>query len=237
MQKLFRILAICLPAWAIGSVAAAETLNYNQLEFRESASVRVPNDTLNITLSITEKAKTRQEATRTVTRRLNALTAMLKGNRTFDSEIIGHRVYPEYDDKRHITGWRDTADIHVSSTDFEAMSKLIADSEKEAMITRLYYSVSPQKHAAAVEEASSKVLKAFRARAQKLSHSLGFGGNYRIIKIELNDSFDQTEGGMASSAPVAASFRSAKAEPAEIMDNNPGEQEIRQNINVSIQMY
>ena len=42
---------------------------------------------------------------------------------------------------------------------------------------------------------------------------------------------------MASPAPVAASFRSAKAEPAEIMDNNPGEQEIRQNINVSIQMY
>lgn len=234
-KKLRHVVAALLPLLS-ALPAGAETLHYNQVEFRESASVRVPNDTMNVALRITEKAKTRQEASQAVTRRLNAVVARFKDKRRFESETTDRRVYPEYDDKGRITGWRDTAEVRVSSTDFEALSKQVAASENDAMLARLYYSVSPQKRAAAIEEASDKVLKAFSARAQQLSRSLGFGGNYKIIKLELNSAFDQAESSVAHAAPMAARLRSAKAQLAEVMDSNPGEQAVHQSINASIQM-
>lgn len=233
-KKLRHAAALLLPLMA-ALPAAAEALHYNIVNFHESVSVRVPNDTLNVTFNITETSKNRQDATQTVTRRLNALTARLKAAHGIESEIINRNVYPEYDDKRRITGWRDSAQISASSTDFAALSRLIADSENEAMIQRLYYSVSPKKRAAAVEEAGEKVLKTFRDRAAAISRSLGFGGSYKIVKLELNESFqNHTESRYAAPMPMAASLRSAKM--AEAMDSNPGEQEIQQSVNVSIQM-
>lgn len=234
-RKHLRQLAALLPLMAAAAPAAAEDLHYNLVNFRESVSVSVPNDTLNVTLNITEKHKDRQQAAQAVTRRYNALMARIKANRALESETSGRRAYPEYDDKGRVNGWRDSVSVEVKSSDFTALTRLIANSEQEASVERLFYSVSPKKRAAAVEEASQKVLQTFRERAQNISRSLGFAG-YKIVKLDLNSSFENMTADHAPMAMMAAApVRRAKM-LSEAMDDNPGEQQIRQSVDVSIQM-
>lgn len=229
---------VLLVALACAAPAMAEELHYNVLEFSESASVRVPNDTMSVTLRVVESGASREAVSNQVTKRVNAVLARAKGNWAFEVESGSRSVYPEYDEKRKgIKGWTDSADIFVKSTDFAALSKLVADSQQDAMLGGVSFSVSPKKYAAAVDEASEQALLSFRARALNVSKTLGFSG-YKIVRVELNQSFENGDEGVAA-MPLAASFarsRSAKAVDAAPMDLNAGVRTVRQTVRGSVQM-
>ena len=229
-----RCVLLVILAWA--APAMAEDLHYNVVAFSESASVRVPNDTMSVTLRVVESGAARETVSNKVTKRVNAVLARAKGNRAFEVESGSRSVYPEYDAKRTgIKGWTDSAEIFVKSTDFAALSKLVADSQQDAMLGDVSFSVSPEKYAAAVDEASEQALRSFRARALNVSKTLGFSG-YKIVRVELNQSFENGDNS-AEAMPMAASFaRSTKAMDAVPMDMNAGVRTVRQTAHGSVQM-
>ena len=212
-------------------------MHYNVLEFSESAGVRVPNDTMSVTLRVVESGASREAVSNKVTKRVNAVLARAKGNQAFEVESGSRSVYPEYDEKRvGIKGWTDSADILVKSTDFSALSKLVADSQQDAMLGDVSFSVSPKKYAAAVDEASEQALRSFRTRAQKVSRTLGFS-NYKIVRVELHQSFENGDESVATAPLMAQGFvRSIKAASAVPMDLNAGVRTVRQMVRGSVQM-
>lgn len=213
----------------------AEELHYNIVEFDESASVSVPNDTMNIVLRVQETGKSRNDVSNKVSRRVNAVLAKAKANHAFEVESGNRSVYPEYGEKRTITNWTDSADIRVKSMDFDALSKLAAETQDVAMLENVSFSVSPEKRAAAVEQSSEQALKAFQTRAKSVSNSLGFS-SYKIVRVQLNQSFENMDGVMNYSAPMEASLRMAKVQSNDVMNTSPGMQEIRQTVHGSVQM-
>ena len=234
---MFKKLAL-LAILGLAAPAMAEELHYNVVEFSESAGVRVPNDTMSVTLRVVESGASREAVSNKVTKRVNAVLARAKGNQAFEVESGSRSVYPEYDEKRvGIKGWTDSADILVRSTDFAALSKLVADSQQDAMLGDVSFSVSPKKYAAAVDEASEQALRSFRTRAQKVSRTLGFS-NYKIVRVELHQSFENgDEGAMAEAMPAMGMMRRAKAMDAAVpMDLNAGMRTVRQTIRGSVQM-
>ncbi|UOP05111.1 SIMPL domain-containing protein [Conchiformibius kuhniae] len=231
-MKTVLILAALLTA---APAFAADTLHYNIVNFSESVSVSVPHDTLSVTLNITEKHKDRQRAAQTVTRRLNTVLARIKANRRFESETVQRRSSPEYDNGK-MTGWRDRATVVVKSTDFVALMRLVADSEAEAALDGMNYSVSPEARAAAVEKAGQKVLQTVRERAQSISRSQGFSG-YKIVKMNVNRSFENFDDRPGYRIPAALMYGASTKYAAEAMDDNPGKEQVRQSIDVSIQMH
>ncbi len=234
---MFKKLAL-LAILGLAAPAMAEELHYNVVEFSESAGVRVPNDTMSVTLRVVESGASREAVSNKVTKRVNAVLARVKGNQAFEVESGSRSVYPEYDEKRvGIKGWTDSADILVKSTDFVALSKLVADSQQDAMLGNVSFSVSPKKYAAAVDEASEQALRSFRTRAQKVSRTLGFA-NYKIVRVELHQSFENGEEDvMAEAMPAMGMMRRAKAMDAAVpMDLNAGVRTVRQTIRGSVQM-
>ena len=221
----------------LAAPAIAEEMHYNVLEFSESAGVRVPNDTMSVTLRVVESGASREAVSNKVTKRVNAVLARAKGNQAFEVESGSRSVYPEYDEKRvGIKGWTDSADILVKSTDFSALSKLVADSQQDAMLGDVSFSVSPKKYAAAVDEASEQALRSFRTRAQKVSRTLGFS-NYKIVRVELHQSFENGDESVATAPLMAQGFvRSIKAASAVPMDLNAGVRTVRQMVRGSVQM-
>lgn len=229
---------VLLAVLGLAAPAMAEELHYNVAEFSESASVRVPNDTMSVTLRVVESGASREAVSNKVTKRVNAVLARAKGNRAFEVESGSRSVYPEYDEKRKgIKGWTDSADIYVKSTDFAALSKLVADSQQDAMLGDVSFSVSPKKYAAAVDAASEQALRSFRTRALNVSKTLGFS-NYKIVRVELHQSFENGDEGVAAAPMMAESFaRSAKAMDAAMpMDLDAGVRTVRQTVRGSVQM-
>ena len=233
---MFKKLAL-LAILGLAAPAMAEELHYNVVEFSESAGVRVPNDTMSVTLRVVESGASREAVSNKVTKRVNAVLARAKGNQAFEVESGSRSVYPEYDEKRvGIKGWTDSADILVKSTDFVVLSKLVADSQQDAMLGNVSFSVSPKKYAAAVDEASEQALRSFRTRAQKVSRTLGFA-NYKIVRVELHQSFENGDESVATAPLMAQGFaHSIKAASAVPMDLNAGVRTVRQMVRGSVQM-
>lgn len=232
-----KILLTVVLAMACTLPAMAEDLNYNVVAFSERASVRVPNDTMSVVLRIMENGRSRQEVSNTVSRRVNAVLERAKKNAVLEVETGNRQTYPEYDDKRKIKGWTDSAELRVQSQDFDALSKLVADSQDDAMIDHVFFSVSPKTRAAAVETASQQALRAFQVRAKHISNSLGFA-NYKIVNIQLDQSFNNhgAEGVTMVAASMNGLMKSARYQAADVMQTSPGMQEIQQTVRGSIQM-
>lgn len=226
------LLSAALAVASLTAHADNHTLHYNILEFQERANVSVPNDTMHMTLVVQEQHANRQTATQNASRKLQTLQNKLKKYSQLKVEIGNRSVYPQHNNKNQITHWQDTVSLNVKSTDFEAMSQIIAESEKEAMLRGVSFSVSPEKRAKAVEQASEQALNAIKQRAEFISKKLGFSG-YNLVKVELNDTFEQSNR-VAYSAMSSGYQREQKL----YFDDakQAGEEEISQNVRVSIQM-
>ena len=228
-------LALLPLAAALALPAAAEELHYNLVEFHESASVRVPHDTMHIVLEVSETAPSREAAANKVTARVNAVLARARAKSSLKAESGRRYAEPNRDDKNRIRNWTDSATIFVESRDFAALSKFAADSQKEASVQNLYFSVSPEKRAKAVEEAGDIALKSFAQRAQALSRSLGFSG-YKIVRLNLRHSFNNIENRDTSFGLAAAPALSLKAKAAADMQVQSGEEEVNQTVSATVQM-
>lgn len=229
---------LCLGALglALAAPTLADGLNYNVVEFNESASVRVPNDMMTVVLRVEERGTSRMAVSEKVTRRMNAVLSRVRTNRAFEAESGNRSVYAEYDDKHiKIKSWTDSAEIYVKSQDFNALSKLVADSQNDAVLSGMSFGVSPKKYAAAVDEASDKALRAFRLRAEHLSRTLGFSG-YKIVNLKLAGSFENAVEYSAAPTRMMMRAEAVMADAAPVMDTDSGVREIRQTVRASVQM-
>ena len=218
--------------------ATAEPLNYNIVQFSESATATIPNDTLTATFEISEEGKSREQVSNTVTRRLNILNHRIEANLKFESELLSRNASPSYEyknGKATIIGWRDSATVMVRSKDFQALSKLIADSQSEAAVNNMSFSVSPSKRDEVIERVSKEALTNFRKRADSITRTLGFNG-YKNVNININSGFNTASNVGYPAAPIAYRAAKIEADAPEAVLSNPGTQEISQVVNGSIQM-
>lgn len=229
--------AILLLLPFLASPLAAEPLNYNVVSFSESASTIIPNDLMTATLTISEEGNDRQMVSNTVTRRLNIINARITAHRQFKSELTNRYTQPNYNQKGKISSWRDQATLQIQSKDFAALNKLIAESQKEAAIENLQFSVSPEKRSETINELSKQALKNFQTRAKVISQTLGFS-NYKIVNIHINSNFRTHNNHLMPKAAVmrAAPIAAAEAYTPEMTADSAGSQEISQTVNGSIQM-
>ena len=228
--------ALCLALSLAAAPVWAEPLNYNVVSFSESAVATINKDLMTANLRIQEDGTNRQTVSNTVTNRLNALNARIKADKSLKSELVGRSVYPRYN-KQKIVGYTDTAYIQVESKDFQALNKLIAASQNEAALENVDFSVSAEKRSETVNNLSRQALKNFTARAQVLSDTLGFGGRYKIVNINIQSDF-RSYAKTAAAPMMARGIGGMQAEAAapEMDIAEPGTEEIVQTVNGSVQM-
>ncbi len=229
-MKRLLITALLAAAWP----AAAEGLNYNVVSFSESATVVVPNDLMDVRLMVREEGGDRQAVSNAVTRKLNALNARIRSAGAMESELVHRSASPRYDSRGKISGWSDQAYVRVQSKDFQALNKLIAQSQQEAALQGVSFRISSEKRSEVVNELSREALKNFQARAKVVSNTLGFSG-YKIVNLNLDNSFRSYAQGATMMKAMRADMAMEAAAP-EMVTDNPGSEEITQTVSGSIQM-
>lgn len=210
------------------------SLNYNIVEFKETATLTVPNDTMHATLTILSTASNREAASHANTQKFNAVKSKIGAEKQIVMELSDRSVSPHYGNNGRISQWQDRVQLRVNSTDFDVLSKMLAAVQEEAMIDGIAFSVSPEKRAKTLEQASEQVLGAYKQRADFMREKLGYSG-YKVVKLELKDDFSQRSHAHVQNemaAAVVLQNASASMDVAEVA----GEQEVRQTLNVSLQM-
>ena len=126
---------------------AAESLNYNIVEFSESANMEVPRDTMTAHFSVNAEGKDRQAVNQAFMKKFNQFNKISQ-NSKFKAELMERNGSPRYqytNGKRTQTGWEEHAYFKVESKDFEALNRLIADSINIAVLESSSFSVSKEK--------------------------------------------------------------------------------------------
>ncbi|PSJ80733.1 SIMPL domain-containing protein [Neisseria iguanae] len=220
--------------------AAAEPLNYNVVEFSESAGMEVPRDTVTARFQVHAEGKDRQSVNAAFTKKFNRFNHKAK-NSAFKTELLSRNVSPRYqytNGKRTQTGWEEHADFKVESKDFAALNRLIAETQNEAHVEYTYFSVSKEKRESVIDEVSKSAIIRFKQRAQTLTEALGYR-DYKIIKINLGHigsntvhSNNITKSKIYRAAPISASGISMES----VETASPGSEEITITVDGSIQM-
>ena len=218
---------------------AAESLNYNIVEFSESANMEVPRDTMTAHFSVNAEGKDRQAVNQAFMKKFNQFNKISQ-NSKFKAELMERNASPRYqytNGKRTQTGWEEHAYFKVESKDFEALNRLIADSINIAVLESSSFSVSKEKREETVDQLSKAVILRFKDRAQNLAQTLGFP-SYKIVKLNLGHIGNRQVGGdfarakMLRAAPVAE--MAAGIEDG--IPASPGSEEIGLTVSGSVQM-
>jgi len=205
---------------------AAESLNYNIVEFSESANMEVPRDTMTAHFSINAEGKDRQAVNQVFMKKFNQF-----------NKISQNSKFKAANGKRTQTGWEEHAYFKVESKDFEALNRLIADSINIAVLESSSFSVSKEKREETVDQLSKAVILRFKDRAQNLTQTLGFS-SYKIVKLNLGHIGNRQVGGDFAHAKMLRAIPAAEV-AAGIEDGvpaSPGSEEISLTVNGSVQM-
>lgn len=225
-------------ALAAALPAAAEPLNYNVVEFSESAGMEVQRDTMTARFEVRAEGKDRQAVNTAFTQKFNAFYRKAKSS-PFKTELISRNASPRYqytNGKRIQTGWEEYAEFKVESQDFAALNRLIAETQNQANVRYTSFGVSKQKREAAIDEVSKAAIIRFKQRAKVLAETLGHR-DYKIVKLNLGHIGSQTVQAEAvqmkayRAAPMAADSSMSEVENA-----SPGTEEIAITVDGSIQM-
>lgn len=217
---------------------ATGTLNYNIVEFSESAVMEVPRDTMTVYFSVEAEGKNREAVTQAFIKKYNALNARIQANSAFKMETLGRQVYPRYQwggGKSSQVGWEESARLKVESQDFEALNRLIAESYEDAHLQHTVFSVSKARREAVIDQISETAILRFKQRADSLAKTLQSSG-YKIVKLQIGHLGDQSYR-YDSAVSEAMTLQSAAASnKAAIAAPEPGTEEIRVTINGAVQM-
>lgn len=227
------LLAAALPA-------AAEPLNYNIVEFSESAVMEVPRDTMTARFQIRAEGKDRQAVNAAFTKKFNRFNRQTQHG-VFKTELLSRNVSPryQYSNGKHIqTGWEEYAEFKVESKDFAALNRLIDDTQNDAHVQYTHFSVSKEKRESVIDQVSQSAINRFKQRAQTLAETLGHR-SYKIVKLNLghigNGAVGQNESVQVkmyrSPAPMSASMDAQAVESA-----SPGSEEISITVEGTVQM-
>ncbi len=237
---MLRPLLTALALTAIALPATAETLNYNIVEFSESAGMEVARDTMTVRFQVRAEGKERNTVSTDFTQKFNAFNRKAQ-QKAFKTELLNRSAIPRYqynNGKRTQTGWVESADFKVESQDFTALNRLIAETQNEASVEYTSFSVSKAKREAAIDEVSKAAISRFKDRAQTLAGTLGFS-NYKIVKLNLghigsrtiSEGYAMAEMKMVRASPIAAGMGEDAIDTA-----SPGVEEISITVDGSIQM-
>lgn len=220
--------------------AVAEPLNYNVINFSESAGMEVQRDTMTARFEISTQGKDRTAVNREFTQKFNGFHRRAD-RKPFKTELLNRTVVPRYqynNGKQTQIGWEERAEFKVESQDFAALNRLIAETQNEARVSYTAFSVSKQKREAVIDEVSQAALLRFKERAKILTHALGHR-DYKIVKLNLGHIGNHTVNGndmaqmkMYRTAPEVASMNGDALDTA-----SPGTEDITVTVDGSIQGF
>ncbi|MDO4879207.1 MAG: SIMPL domain-containing protein [Neisseria sp.] len=236
-QPLAVLAAALLPA---ASPAVAEPLNYNIVNFAETATATVPRDTMYATFQIRAEGGDRAAVNRNFIGKLNRFTRRIEGGKAFKSEQFNRNIFPRYQYRPNkppvVGGWEESVYIKVESRDFAALNRLIAESQNDAEIRNTAFDVSEEKRRETVRRVSKDALSRFKGRAAELGGVLG-SPDYKIVSLNLTDSAETGDFRMRANFSAAAPMEAKAGENAALTADTPdaGMEEIRVTVSGAVQ--
>lgn len=164
------LLFLCMGFISV-SANSAET-PYNRLSFQVQHSLEVSQDELAVRLYSQHEHTRQAVAAERVNEAINAALLQLKQFPQIKVQTDSYRVSPVYKDSR-IVRWRARQALRLKTTDFPAMSQVLANLQESLMLEHLNFQVSHALRESLEQRMSRELLEKAQATAQTMAKTLG----------------------------------------------------------------
>jgi len=206
----------------------------NRVTFALSRTTDVANDRLSAVLVASHEAAAAPEAASRVN---EAMAWALEQVRERAGEAVDHRTGSYRTQRVHTPPptrqerWRVEQELVVESGDAEAVRDLATALQSRLELRSMSFSLSQERHAQTRRALVAETLEAFRAEADHIRQTLGFGG-YEIVDLRVSEEGERPPGPVRMRAMAAESDAPAVA-PLALA---PGWSEVRVTVDAQIQL-
>lgn len=199
--------AICLLVASAGSYA--DELNYNIFHLNANAQREIPNDLMQVTLSVQHQDLSANKASNKVNKDMKWALQLLQNHKGIKFQTANYSTNPIYK-KSRIDAWSARQNLQLSSEDFDKLSDIIGRLQERLSVNQMNFTAKPSTRDRVQNELISEALKAYKNKAKIVQQSMSASA-YDIIEISINPSHQQPvyrermmmSMAKAESAPVA----------------------------------
>ncbi len=155
------------------------------VNLQTEVSREVQNDEMRATLYTEQSNKNPTTLANQISQSINSAMTAAKRYPNVSVKSAGQNTYPIYDDKNRLTTWRSRSEIELKSTDFRAMSELMAQLQEQLQLGGVSFSVSTQQRKTVENELLTELTQAFKQRATILQTAWGSSG-YELVNLTIN---------------------------------------------------
>jgi len=168
----------------LSSVAVADDeLQYNLVSLQASSEQDVENDQMQVLLAVEHESRLARDAADQVNKDMQWALDLAKSSKTVRVSTKNYATNPRYD-KRNIIGWRAQQQLYLEGEDFAAVSELATQLQSRFQIKTMSFAPRLETRKAAEEQLIERSLKAFRARSDLITRTMGFS-SYEIVDIHV----------------------------------------------------
>lgn len=155
------------------------------VNLQTEVSREVQNDEMRATLYTEQSHRNPTTLANQISQTLNGAMTAAKRYPAVKVSTAAQNTYPIYDDKNRLTTWRSRSEIELKSTDFRAMSELMAQLQEQLQLGNISFNVSTQQRKTVENELLTELTQAFRQRASILQTAWGSSG-YELVNLTIN---------------------------------------------------
>ncbi len=155
------------------------------VNLQTEVSREVQNDEMRATLYTEQSNKNPTTLANQISQSINSAMTAAKRYPNVSVKSTGQSTYPIYDDKNRLTTWRSRSEIELKSTDFRAMSELMAQLQEQLQLGGVSFNVSTQQRKTVENELLTELTQAFKQRATILQTAWGSSG-YEMVNLTIN---------------------------------------------------
>ena len=203
----------------IAGVAAAQPFApdpKNRVSFAVERTREVPNDWVIAVVGVSDEDSDAARLADRVNQTMDWALGIAKQAKGVTVKSGGYATQPVYDKDGKIARWAASQDLHLESSDVDAVSALVGKLQSKVLLRSIAFSVSPETRRKTEEVLIGDALNAFQERSKKVAAGLG-ARDYEIVSISI-----QTPGGggpmpmfaraeMAMDKVAAPSFESGQS--------------------------
>jgi predicted secreted protein len=168
-----------------------------EMTLQASASAKVKQDTVNMTLAVEIQAQDQSTAGKKLSALLEDVMKGTKGVKNVDARTGAYNVWPVTNTNNKVVGWRGQGHIVLESKDFQAAAALAATVADKAAISNIDFFLSHEGREAEERKLLAQAAGAFHERALAAAKAFGFSG-YRVSQLDLS--------GGSASEPLASNY-------------------------------
>ena len=186
-NQLKKAAALALLACIAQTTAYAENTpaERGMVNLQTEVSREVQNDEMRATLYTEQSNKNPTTLANQISQSINSAMTAAKRYPNVSVKSTGQSTYQIYDDKNRLTTWRSRSEIELKSTDFRAMSELMAQLQEQLQLGGVSFNVSTQQRKTVENELLTELTQAFKQRATILQTAWGSSG-YELVNLTIN---------------------------------------------------